>query len=105
MTHLGNQLLLAGLDQLNLDLLALGPLHGGRNKTGRLIRDPDEPLLGPLRLSGRITESIAIDHKEPEIWIVTIHRLAHDYAVGEGLSDQERPGDNRNTARFKTGVG
>ena len=75
--ELFNERRLAGLDHLNLDLLALGPLHGGRHEPGRLIRHPNQPLLGPLGLRSRVTEGIPVHDQEPQVGIIAIHRLTH----------------------------
>ena len=68
---------LTGLHNLNLDVIPLGLLHGGRHKTLGLMRDPDKPLLGPLGLGGGVREGIPVHNQELEVGIRPVH-VAHD---------------------------
>ena len=87
----GDQDPLGGLRDLDLDLVAAVLLDGGRHESGVLVGDPDEPLLGPLRLHCGVVEGIAIHDQvfKVRVGLVHVHHGAPSHSTGTTLNTKK----------------
>ena len=77
---LGDQLLLAGVNELDQDLIPAVGLNGGRHESLGLMGHPDQLFRGPFGLRGGVVERIPVDHQVLQVGV----RLVHVHHLDEG---------------------
>ena len=77
---LGDQLLFAGVNELDQDLIPAVGLNGGRHESLGLMGHPDQLFRGPFGLRGGVVERIPVDHQVLQVGV----RLVHVHHLDEG---------------------
>lgn len=77
---LGDELTLAGVDDLDLDLFPLVLLDGGTDETLGLVGNPDQPLLRPFCLGGGVIEGTLVYDQVLQVGVRPVNHVSHDEA-------------------------